>query len=619
VRSSAPAEDAANASFAGLHESYLNIIGPDAVLKHIRLVWASLWSDRAILYRRELALNAEKSAMAVLIQTLAAGERSGVVFTLSPTRAGEGVVEAVYGLNEGLVDGVVQPDRWTVRRKDDAILTHQPPEYRTAVRPDAGGTRLRELPAEKAEHPPLSGQDVAQVWKMACRAENAFGKPMDVEWTIEGNTLYTLQARPITINAENPDAERSWYLSLTRSFDDLRQLRRTIEQKHIPAMIRDADQMTDVDPDKLDDRQLADELEARTCKTEHWKSVYWNEFIPFAHGIRLFGEVYNDVMQAENPHEFVELLVQTPMFSVRRNALLQTMAECIRNDPDALARVEQNELAEKDAPLAAGLDTFRREFGSMFELTAPGRPFHECLARLLKQMADTPAEGQRKTACGPTPQERETAFIDAFSDDRKEHARDILDLARASYRIRDDDNVYLGRIEAATQRAEATARKRIARRVNREVGFLTAEQLAQALRQPDAELPENTDENRQDAPAADAPARTPRLRARQLVGQPAGPGLATGRATVLLDDSQLFDFPQGDILVCDAVSPNMTFVAPLAKAIVERRGGMLIHGAIIAREYRIPCVTGVPAATQNIRTGDTITVDGHLGIVTVKT
>ena len=107
------------------------------------------------------------------------------------------------------------------------------------------------------------------------------------------------------------------------------------------------------------------------------------------------------------------------------------------------------------------------------------------------------------------------------------------------------------------------------------------------------------------------------VKARQIVGQPAGPGIATGKARVILDASSLFDFKSGEILVCDAVEPNMTFVVPLCAGIVERRGGMLIHGAIIAREYGLPCVTGVPNATTLIRTGDPLTVDGYLGIVII--
>jgi pyruvate,water dikinase len=101
------------------------------------------------------------------------------------------------------------------------------------------------------------------------------------------------------------------------------------------------------------------------------------------------------------------------------------------------------------------------------------------------------------------------------------------------------------------------------------------------------------------------------------VGHPAGPGIATGKARVIKAHGDLADFKFGEILVCDAIDPNMTFVVPLVSAIVERRGGMLIHGAIIAREYGLPCVTGVPEAISKIKTGDSLTVDGYLGIVTV--
>jgi len=105
---------------------------------------------------------------------------------------------------------------------------------------------------------------------------------------------------------------------------------------------------------------------------------------------------------------------------------------------------------------------------------------------------------------------------------------------------------------------------------------------------------------------------------RQLAGQPAGPGLSKGRARVIHRHLDLQAFKHGEILVCDAVDPNMTFVVLLAAGVVERRGGMLIHGAIIACEYGLPCVTGIPDATTLIRTGDQITVDGFLDIVTIS-
>ena len=87
----------------------------DALLEHIRLVWASLWSDAALLYRRELGLDVESSAMAVVVQEIVPGNRSGVVFGINPNDRAQSVVEAVYGLNEGLVSGQVEPDRWITR------------------------------------------------------------------------------------------------------------------------------------------------------------------------------------------------------------------------------------------------------------------------------------------------------------------------------------------------------------------------------------------------------------------------------------------------------------------------------------------------------------------------
>jgi pyruvate,water dikinase len=104
---------------------------------------------------------------------------------------------------------------------------------------------------------------------------------------------------------------------------------------------------------------------------------------------------------------------------------------------------------------------------------------------------------------------------------------------------------------------------------------------------------------------------------RQLVGQPAAPGLATGRVRRVRGAADLARFHAREVLVCDAIQPTMTHLVPLAAAVVERRGGMLIHGAIIARELGIPCVNGIADAAEILADGDLVTVDGHLGIVTV--
>ncbi|TVS16252.1 MAG: hypothetical protein EA424_14520, partial [Planctomycetaceae bacterium] len=128
VRSSAPGEDSANRSFAGLHESFLHVVGEDAVVESVRLVWASLWSDAALLYRQELALNPLHSRMAVLIQEMRIEDCSGVAFGRDPRieDSENAVVEAVPGPCCELVDGTVDPDHWLVHRTSRQVVRFTP-------------------------------------------------------------------------------------------------------------------------------------------------------------------------------------------------------------------------------------------------------------------------------------------------------------------------------------------------------------------------------------------------------------------------------------------------------------------------------------------------------------
>jgi pyruvate,water dikinase len=193
----------------------------------------------------------------------------------------------------------------------------------------------------------------------------------------------------------------------------------------------------------------------------------------------------------------------------------------------------------------------------------------------------------------------------------------VLIIGRLSWRLRDDDNVLVGRLESQLLRALDLAAARL-RSVGRlesgaRVGIAAAPVLVEALRHPSSKtviLPEPEAEG----PSARLPAEgTPR----QLIGQPAAPGLATGRVRRIRDTPDLGRFRAGEVLVCDAIQPTMTHLVPLACAVIERRGGMLIHGAIIARELGIPCVNGIAGVVDLLRDGEQVTVDGYLGIVTV--
>lgn len=195
VRSTAPGEDDRASSFAGLHESYVNVRGIDAILDHVRLVWASLWSDAAMLYRQEIGLDVHMSKMAVIIQEMIDGDRSGVIFTRNPANAEESVIESVYGLNQGYVDGIIAPDRWILALPEGKVLSHVPAERNKSMVSGPAGIMLEELPSSRAEKPPLDKRDIAVVFEKAMAAERLFGFPQDVEWTFKQDRLYVLQSR----------------------------------------------------------------------------------------------------------------------------------------------------------------------------------------------------------------------------------------------------------------------------------------------------------------------------------------------------------------------------------------------------------------------------------------
>jgi pyruvate,water dikinase len=548
--------------------------------------------------------------MAVVVQELVGGQASGICFTQSPTQPSQALVEAVYGLNQGLVDGDLEPDRWVMDRDFGRILGHTPAQRTRMLVATEHGIEFVGLSAGTGSQPPLSGEQVMAVYGLGCEAERQFGAPQDVEWTFCNGRLYLLQSRPVT--TPTPAAggdQRAWYLSLHRSFENLKGLRRKIEGEQIPAMIRVAEALAGIDLGKLSDRELAAEIRRRWEANTTWVNVYWADFIPFAHAIRLFGQVYNDRLKPEDPYEFVNLLTLTDMASLERNRMLEALAEQVRSNAALADCLRAGDCHAKAPAFRRDIESFIERFGDLSCSVTGGTQCEGAtrpMAKILLAMAARPAAG---IGAGNRAQVAELSkrFLEAFPDSRRTEAVELLDLARASYRLRDDDNIYLGRIEAQLAAAVAEGRRRL---ISAETADAGREELRAAL--------ENLDFGSRMRPAG-PPAAAPdgRVQPRQLTGQPAGPGVAQGTARVVCRHADLEDFIHGEVLVCDAVDPNMTFVVPLAAAVVERRGGMLIHGAIIAREYGIPCVTGIPDAVALIRTGDLLTVDGYLGIVTV--
>lgn len=199
VRSSATAEDLPAASFAGQHDTYLNVVGAAAVVDHVRRCWASLFTDRAVAYRARHGVDPRDVAMAVVVQRMVAPHSSGAMFTADPVtgKRRTASVEAVLGLGEALVAGREQADVYTIADGEPPVATIA--TKLRAVRPStAGGIADEPVPEHLRDAAALSDAEVVRLVELGRRIEAHFGHPQDVEWCLADGRFLIVQSRPIT-------------------------------------------------------------------------------------------------------------------------------------------------------------------------------------------------------------------------------------------------------------------------------------------------------------------------------------------------------------------------------------------------------------------------------------
>ncbi len=199
VRSSATAEDLPTASFAGQQDTYLNVVGPTVILQHISRCWASLFTERAVTYRLRNGFDHRKVHMAVVVQQMVFPHAAGILFTADPVTSNRKVacVEAVFGLGEALVSGLVNADVYQVRDGDivaKAVATKQ----RALFASPGGGTREQPIEPAQQERPALTDAQVVQLAQLGRRIEAHFGRPQDIEWCLADDGFQIVQSRPIT-------------------------------------------------------------------------------------------------------------------------------------------------------------------------------------------------------------------------------------------------------------------------------------------------------------------------------------------------------------------------------------------------------------------------------------
>ncbi|MGG0360384.1 phosphoenolpyruvate synthase [Bacillus tropicus] len=218
VRSSATAEDLPYASFAGQQDTYLNIIGKEAILQHVRKCWASLFTERAVMYRMQNGFEHNQVSICVVVQKMVFPEASGILFTADPITSSRKVlsIDASFGLGEALVSGLVSADNYKVKEGeivDKLISTKKVAIYALKE----GGTETKQINSAQQKIQTLSEQQILQLAQIGRQIEAYFGCPQDIEWCLVDNTFYIVQSRPITtlypIPEEN-DGENHVYISV---------------------------------------------------------------------------------------------------------------------------------------------------------------------------------------------------------------------------------------------------------------------------------------------------------------------------------------------------------------------------------------------------------------------
>ena len=201
VRSSATAEDLPSASFAGQQETYLNIIGVEAVLTAVQRCWSSLWTERAVSYRRILGIDPGAVRMAVVVQRMIVAQSAGVLFTANPLtgKRRQVVIDANPGLGEAVVSGATNPDHFVVNTTTGEIVERRPGDKQIVIQATPGGGTRKIAADSRTPEPCLSDAQVRALAELGAKVEVHFAAPQDIEWAMNASgQFFLLQARPIT-------------------------------------------------------------------------------------------------------------------------------------------------------------------------------------------------------------------------------------------------------------------------------------------------------------------------------------------------------------------------------------------------------------------------------------
>ena len=748
VRSSATAEDLPNASFAGQQDTFLNVSGAFELFEKIKLCWASLWSDRAVAYRRDNGIEEAQLAMAVVVQEMIDAEVSGVMFTRSPTGGEELVIESNWGLGESVVSGEITPDHFTVSRETGAVIRETVVTKRKMVVREG----VQTVPIGQREIPSLQRGPIAELSKVGMDVEAFYGAPQDIEWARTDGQFLLLQARPITTLTDAAETEKlrrreietlqkkadeggtvwsrynlsevlpaplpmTWeimrefmsgqggfgltcrelgflpsrrfdeegvldlicgrlYFNLSREVEfnfhgflfehDFQQLKRdphkaiypqptpnikrsnplfwirfpyyivkaitaelkhskirknldkTLTEKILPTFEEYVQSERQISLEELSDQQVID-------KFHEWRDKTLNEFAKDALKATVF---------ASFAYQQLELILQKCFAEEEAKNLARLLITGLEGDLTGDANLQMWKIAQGELTLQNFLEQYGHRTVNEFELAQPRwREDPSYVEQIVASFRVNPNANPTKHL-----QAQEANRAKAKSRLRKLPASKAAAFQKKINRTLDLTHRYMPFRETAKfylmlgYELIRKALLELDRRYQLEGGifYLVPEELDRLAQ---GENLQSVIDARKTIRALSLKIELPDVIYSDIlnrIGEPqaieakdeiqglgVSVGVATGEAYVLRDAANAEIAGKNYILVCPSTDPGWTPLFLHAAALVMEYGGMLSHGAIVAREYGIPAVVNVTAATQRIQSGQQLRVDGNRGIVAI--
>ncbi|WP_406144305.1 rifamycin-inactivating phosphotransferase [Streptomyces sp. NBC_01012] len=741
VRSSATAEDLPTASFAGQQDTYLNVVGPTAVLRHISRCWASLFTERAVIYRRRNGIDHRTVQMAVVVQQMVLPEASGILFTADPVTGNRKVatVDAGFGLGESLVSGLVNPDIFTVR--GDGVVARTIAVKQRAVHAlPTGGTQEVVIDARRREQPALTDEQAVRLVRLGRRIEARFGCPQDIEWCLADEDFHIVQSRPITTLfpiPERADDESHVYVSVGHAqmmTDPMKALGLSVWQLTAMAPMYEAGGRLFVDvtrrlaspesraalldvmgrgdplvrdaletviartdafvppillappfpsaPTEADPAMVAELIERsrasvaaleRNIRTKTGPALFDFLLEAFEEHKRVLAEPrslqaimvgmeatwwLNDTLLEwlgeKNTADTLTLSAPGNVTSQMGLELLD-VADAVRPHPDVvefLRGVEDEEFLDDLAELRGGteahdaiqayLDRYGMRCAGEIDITRPR--WRERPTTLVPAILDNvrnfgPGAAQRRFEHGRQEARKKEqdvlARLRALPDgERKaQETKRMIDRVRSFIGYREYPKYgvvsrYFVYKQALSEEAERLVRAGVLPEKD-DVFHLTFQEFHDAVRSQQVDhrlIQRRKDAFRSyhaltpprvltsDGEALSGAYRRDDVPTGALTGLAVSAGAVEGRARVILDMAQA-DLEAGDILVTVCTDPSWSPLFVGIAGLVTEVGGLMTHGAVIAREYGLPAVVSVDGATRLIRDGQRIRVHGTDGYV----